>query len=227
MMTAYPDDMLRRLDTDRILARISAVLATGDLKQPITRVLRLALAAQPNMDATAISATINALLDLSCAVDFARAYASPACTDGQPQLAYALKYFVEALQTYLTRTAAWAPVVDLLVVGAPRSQPPHLDHALFRAVAELLLAALDAGSPACGVALCTGYDTQFLRIWSNGDPWSAGHGKQIYDDELNRLRAIGVHLTNGQAQVIDRQKRTEVLLILMDAADPEVAHGAV
>jgi hypothetical protein len=226
-MTPYPDDMVRCLDRDRILARISGALATGDLKHPITRALRLALAAQPNMDATSISVTINALLDLGCAVDFARAYASPACADGQPRLAYALKCFVEALQSYLTRTAAWAPAVDLLVVGAPQYQPPHLDHALFRAVAELLLAALDAGSPACGVALCTGGDTQFLRIWSNGDPWSAGNGKQIYNDEANRLHAIGVHLTTGQAQVIDRQKRTEVLLIVTDTADREVAHGAV
>jgi hypothetical protein len=211
--------------TDRALARIATVLAEGELKQPISRALRMVLQADSDADQGAVNRTMNALIDLSCAVDFACAYVSPWSGNGHLGLEYALKRFVDTLQGYLNRRVSWPPVVEMMAVSLLCPLDRRLEHAIFRSSTELLLSALDSGSQACGVVACVRNDAKFLRIWSNGEPWSAGLGKQARDIEESRLQAVGIQLVSGQWQIVDRIARSELLLLVPQTQRAEVGYG--
>jgi hypothetical protein len=182
-----PDSRL----TNRAFARIAQTLAYGELHEPIFLALRAIAPQPPDRE---VAATISALTDLSCALNLVRAYTATPTQPSDGSLAYLLQRFGQTLSAYLARVSAMPPTITLTIIGVPQRLGPHVEQTLFRAIIELLLAAVDANSPAVGLALAIYDDFLFVRIWAPNHPWAYGEGRAVLEAETARLASVGISL---------------------------------
>ena len=120
---------------------------------------------------------------MGCTLDFLQAYAATSRAE-DVGLDYQLKRFGDAFTAYLARLSAWPPQITIMMINVPQRLAVPLEVALFRSSVELLLTAVDAGSPEAGVTLQIHNDTTLLRIWAAGHPRVEARGSAMHEKRM-------------------------------------------